>query len=147
MDDLLGPANGPNKLIKDMSVRDRYLVGKLAPRETLDEGNDWGNSAVDEAEDVAPDDLEVKAKLELSPAGKRTKGSEQPTLPAMESDTGDDRLPQNPVGGGMGKYDKVELRIGTKYDRLLHASRHEHTKPNQTEAVHSNRHRIHQALA
>ena len=34
-----------------------------------------------------------------------------------------------------------------KMYRLLHASRHEHTKPNQTEAVHSDRHRIHQALA
>jgi hypothetical protein len=32
MDDLLGPANGPQELIIDMSVRDRYLVGKLAPR-------------------------------------------------------------------------------------------------------------------
>ena len=30
-DDLLGPANGPDELIVDMSVRDRYLVGKLAP--------------------------------------------------------------------------------------------------------------------
>ncbi|WP_293688961.1 hypothetical protein, partial [Thiolapillus sp.] len=27
----------------------------------------------------------------------------------FKSDTGDDRLPQNPVGGGVGKYDKVEL--------------------------------------
>lgn len=32
VDDLLGPAGGPHELIKDMSVRDRYLVGKLAPR-------------------------------------------------------------------------------------------------------------------
>lgn len=31
-DDLLGPANGPNEFVVDMSVRDRYLVGKLAPR-------------------------------------------------------------------------------------------------------------------
>jgi len=31
-DDLLGPAGGPQELIKDMSVRDRYLLGKLAPR-------------------------------------------------------------------------------------------------------------------
>jgi len=31
-DDLLGPANGPAELVIDMSVRDRYLVGKLAPR-------------------------------------------------------------------------------------------------------------------
>jgi hypothetical protein len=31
-DDLLGPANGPEEFVVDMSVRDRYLVGKLAPR-------------------------------------------------------------------------------------------------------------------
>lgn len=36
-DDLLGPAGGPNELIKDMSVRDRYLLGKLAPRRPDDE--------------------------------------------------------------------------------------------------------------
>ena len=33
VDDLLGPAGGPYERIVDMSVRDRYLVGKLAPRE------------------------------------------------------------------------------------------------------------------
>jgi len=32
-DDLLGPAGGPHEQIIDMGVRDRYLVGKLAPRE------------------------------------------------------------------------------------------------------------------
>lgn len=32
MDDLLGPASGPEEEIVGMSVRDRYLVGKLAPR-------------------------------------------------------------------------------------------------------------------
>ena len=36
-DDLLGPAGGPYELIKDMSVRDRYLVGKLAPRRPDDD--------------------------------------------------------------------------------------------------------------
>ncbi|TZG28795.1 DISARM system helicase DrmA [Sphingomonas montanisoli] len=36
-DDLLGPAGGPDELIKDMSVRDRYLVGKLAPRRPSDD--------------------------------------------------------------------------------------------------------------
>ena len=35
-DDLLGPANGPEELVIDMSVRDRYLVGKLAPRTPVD---------------------------------------------------------------------------------------------------------------
>jgi hypothetical protein len=33
VDDLLGPAGGPDERIVDMGVRDRYLVGKLAPRE------------------------------------------------------------------------------------------------------------------
>lgn len=35
MDDLLGPADGPAEEIVGMSVRDRYLVGKLAPPDTI----------------------------------------------------------------------------------------------------------------
>src|SRR5947208_7599197 len=31
--DLLGPASGPNEELEDGSVRDRYLVGALAPSE------------------------------------------------------------------------------------------------------------------
>lgn len=34
VDDLLGPADGPVEEIVGMSVRDRYLVGKLAPMDT-----------------------------------------------------------------------------------------------------------------
>jgi hypothetical protein len=37
MDDLLGPASGPTEEIVGMTVRDRYLVGKLAPRTTGEE--------------------------------------------------------------------------------------------------------------
>lgn len=37
-DDLLGPAGGPRERIIDMGVRDRYLVGKLAPREADRDG-------------------------------------------------------------------------------------------------------------
>ncbi len=36
-DDLLGPAMGPYEEIVGMSVRDRYLVGKLAPRNAVPE--------------------------------------------------------------------------------------------------------------
>lgn len=53
-DDLLGPAEGPHELIKDMSVRDRYLVGKLAPRRP-DDGQTAQvepASAADEAGDL-----------------------------------------------------------------------------------------------
>lgn len=35
IDDLLGPADGPNEEIIGMSVRDRYLVGKLAPQDAV----------------------------------------------------------------------------------------------------------------
>ncbi|SEM14783.1 hypothetical protein SAMN05443999_1141 [Roseovarius azorensis] len=53
-DDLLGPAEGPRELIKDMSVRDRYLVGKLAPRHPGDDQTAQVEpaSAADEAGDL-----------------------------------------------------------------------------------------------
>ncbi|WP_081503952.1 DISARM system helicase DrmA [Alicyclobacillus hesperidum] len=55
MDDLLGPAGGPTEEIIGMSVRDRYLVGKLAPRNTRIEDEDdiakaSGQIEVDESE-------------------------------------------------------------------------------------------------
>jgi hypothetical protein len=59
-DDLLGPANGPYEQILDMSVRDRYLVGRLAPLDATEKGGEFGidGSSDDEQE---PDDLVVKA--------------------------------------------------------------------------------------
>lgn len=60
MDDLLGPAGGPDELIVDMGVRDRYLVGKLAPREAAERGQEFPVDA-ENAEDDAPD-LIVKAR-------------------------------------------------------------------------------------
>ena len=53
MDDLLGPAGGPHERIVDMGVRDRYLVGKLAPREAAQGGIEGleGPLANDEVEE------------------------------------------------------------------------------------------------
>jgi ribosomal protein L24E len=53
MDDLLGPAGGPRELIVDMGVRERYLVGKLAPREAARGGIEGleGPLANDETEE------------------------------------------------------------------------------------------------
>lgn len=61
-DDLLGPANGPHEQIVDMSVRDRYLVGKLAPRESENGGIEGleGPLAA-EADEEDPGDLDVHA--------------------------------------------------------------------------------------
>lgn len=60
MDDLLGPAGGPHERIVDMGVRDRYLVGKLAPREAAERGQDFPVDA-DEAEEQEGD-LVVKVQ-------------------------------------------------------------------------------------
>lgn len=60
MDDLLGPANGPHEQIIDMGVRERYLVGKLAPQQRGDAGGIEGLEGPLEAEDgEEPGDLEV----------------------------------------------------------------------------------------
>ncbi|MCV2370026.1 DISARM system helicase DrmA [Roseateles oligotrophus] len=58
-DDLLGPAGGPHERIVDMGVRDRYLVGKLAPREVAERGQESPVDA-ETAEDEEAD-LVVKA--------------------------------------------------------------------------------------
>ena len=59
-DDLLGPANGPHEQIVDMGVRDRYLVGKLAPMESNSGGIEGleGPLAA-EADEGEPGDLDV----------------------------------------------------------------------------------------
>jgi hypothetical protein len=69
IDDLLGPAGGPHERIVDMGVRDRYLVGKLAPREAAERGREYPVDPED-AEDEASH-LIVKAqqgKVDSPPA-------------------------------------------------------------------------------
>ena len=61
IDDLLGPANGPFEQIFDMSVRDRYLVGRLAPLDCADRVDVFGIDGSGDDDD-APDDLVVKAQ-------------------------------------------------------------------------------------
>jgi Helicase conserved C-terminal domain len=59
MDDLLGPANGPHEQIVDMGVRDRYLVGKLAPREDDSGGIEGLEGPLATEVEEEPGDLEV----------------------------------------------------------------------------------------
>ena len=60
MDDILGPADGPEEEIIGMGVRDRYLVGKLAPMTGVNagiEGIQQGESVAagnDEGDDFEP---------------------------------------------------------------------------------------------
>ena len=88
MDDLLGPANGPLEQIRDMSVRDRYLVGRLAPLNAEAKGDALGvdGSGDDEEE---PDDLVVKAQAQKpdSPTNNAVPESET----SEEVDTGNNQ--------------------------------------------------------
>ena len=54
-DDVLGPADGPHEEIVDVSVRDRYLVGRLPPRNTfLPTGSDLDLDEDEKDEDQIP---------------------------------------------------------------------------------------------
>jgi hypothetical protein len=70
VDDLLGPAGGPQEEILDMSVRDRYLVGKLAPKNTLNEEDEElpGSGGNDDGED-SRDNSPAKQSLVPSSIG------------------------------------------------------------------------------
>ena len=50
LDDLLGPAKGPREQIVDMSMRDRYLVGKLASMNSDDGGIEGLKGATSESD-------------------------------------------------------------------------------------------------
>jgi len=84
-DDLLGPANGPEELVIDMSVRDRYLVGKLAPRAPGDvtTANEVEPSAAADEED----DSEHEEKAPLHEPGaefNRASGRVEPEDDALD---------------------------------------------------------------
>ncbi len=85
MDDLLGPAGGPNERIVDMGVRDRYLVGKLAPREAAQGGIEGLDGPL--ANEDAEEPIEAKAP------GRHEPGAEFGTATGRvepESDSGDE---------------------------------------------------------
>lgn len=85
MDDLLGPAGGPRERIVDMGVRDRYLVGKLAPREAAQGGIEGLEGP------LANDDFE--APTEAQAPGRHEPGAEFGTATGRvepESDSADE---------------------------------------------------------
>ncbi len=85
MDDLLGPAGGPHERIVDMGVRDRYLVGKLAPREAAQGGIEGLDGPL--ANDDAEEPTEAKAP------GRHEPGAEFGTATGCvepESDSADE---------------------------------------------------------
>lgn len=86
MDDLLGPAGGPHELVVDIGVRDRYMVGKLAPREAANggiEGLEGPLALDDDAEE--PIDPEVPGQHDPGAEFGKTTGRVEP-----ESDSNDE---------------------------------------------------------
>lgn len=85
MDDLLGPAGGPHEQIIDMGVRDRYLVGKLAPRESDRGGIEGLEGPL--AMEAAEEPLDPKAPGQHEPGAEfgTTTGRVEP-----ESDSADE---------------------------------------------------------
>ncbi|MFV8626539.1 DISARM system helicase DrmA [Ralstonia pseudosolanacearum] len=134
VDDLLGPAGGPHERIVDMSVRDRYLVGKLAPRETAERGQEFPVDP-DEVKDDA-DDLIVKTQQEKSGAPV-PKGSPESEAPDEIDAASNQSLVPSSFGmtfcvDGDAEHIEVEARWGS-YERLPNEE-HELTRPNGQKA-------------
>lgn len=134
MDDLLGPAGGPHERIVDMGVRDRYLVGKLAPREAAERGQEFPADPQD-AEDEASE-LIVKAqqgKVDSPPA----RGGGEPDA----SEEIDAASNQSLVPGSLGmtfcvEGDADQIEIEARWGRYERVPNDEHelTKSNGQKA-------------
>jgi ribosomal protein L24E len=138
-DDLLGPADGPHERVVDMSVRDRYLVGKLAPREDAHggieglEGPLAGDDVEEPTDPVAPGQHEPGAEF-----GTATGRVEAESGASDEIDAASNQS-LVPSSFGMtfcvdGDVDQIEVeaRWGS-YERVPN-DEHELTRPNGQKA-------------
>lgn len=130
-DDLLGPAQGPHETIVDMGVRERYLVGKLAPREANEVGIEGlqGSLVLDDVEEE-PDDLEIHTgRHEPGAEFDSTTGKVDAEADAAEEIDAASNQSLVPSSFGLtfcvdGDVEKVEVEVRWgRYDRLTD---HEH---------------------
>jgi hypothetical protein len=132
MDDLLGPANGPHEQIIDMGVRDRYLVGKLAPREAPDGGIEGLEGPLATEPEEEPQNLEVHH-------GRHEPGAEFDSTTGRvdaEADSADEIDASSnqsliPSSFGMtfcvdGEVDRIDVEA--RWGRYVRIYDHEHTK-------------------
>ncbi|WP_317931942.1 DISARM system helicase DrmA [Halioxenophilus sp. WMMB6] len=141
MDDLLGPANGPYEEIIDMSVRDRYLVGKLAPRDSnKNDCIESLNGPLANQEEETPDEIigasdkNAPNRLSHEPGAEfnSTTGKVEPE--ADSADEIDAASNQSLIPSSMGitfcvsgDVDAIEVEASWgRYERFYD---HEHTKP------------------
>jgi hypothetical protein len=84
VDDLMGPACGPEEEIVGMSVRDRYLVGKLAPRTRGDSEAVEGLKGVSAEEEASGSGIAPKDLKPFEETGEGKKKAARRRLPGEE---------------------------------------------------------------
>ncbi|HRX78182.1 MAG TPA: hypothetical protein P5307_03925, partial [Pirellulaceae bacterium] len=134
-DDLCGPAGGPEELVIDTSVRDRYLVGKLAPRRPgdVDEEQVEPAAAVDDSQ-VIPDEENEAPLHEPGAEFNRASGRVEPEDDSLdEIDTTNN---QSLVPSSMGLTfcvgpDVEEVEVSARWGRYERVpnDEHDYTKP------------------
>jgi hypothetical protein len=133
MDDLLGPAKGPYEQIVDMGVRDRYLVGKLAPREAPDGGIEGLEGPLAPEAEEEPENLEVHH-------GRHEPGAEFDSTTGRvdaEADSADEidaSSNQSLIPSSFGMTfcvdgDVKQIEVDAKWGQYVRVYDHEHTKP------------------
>nr|WP_067297132.1 DISARM system helicase DrmA [Marinobacterium profundum] len=128
MDDLLGPAGGPHERIVDMGVRDRYLVGKLAPREAAQGGIEGleGPLANDDAEE--PTDPKVPGQHEPGAEFGTATGRVEPESDAADEIDAASNQSLVPSSLGMtfcvdGNAERIEIEV--RWGRYERSNEHE----------------------
>jgi len=139
MDDLLGPANGPREQIVDMGVRDRYLVGKLAPREVPEGGVVPEDGIEGLAGALATEAGEEPESLDVH-HGRHEPGAEfdsttgRVDAEADSSDEIDASSNQSLVPSSLGMTfcvdgDVKQIEVDARWGQYIRVYDHEHTKP------------------
>jgi hypothetical protein len=132
IDDLLGPANGPEEQIVDMGVRDRYLVGKLAPREEVIGGIEGLEGPLATEAEEEPEGLEVHQGLhEPGAEFDSTTGrvdAEADSVDEIDASSNQSLVPSSLgmtfcVDGGAKRID-----VTARWGQYVRVYEHEHTK-------------------
>jgi len=134
-DDLLGPAGGPRERIVDMSVRDRYLVGKLAPREAAQGGIEGLEGPLAEEEREEPNDPKAPGQHEPGAEFGTATGRVEPESDASDEIDAASNQSLVPSSFGMtfcveGDIERIEVEACWGCYERVPNKEHDLTKPN-----------------
>lgn len=139
VDDLLGPAGGPHERIVDMGVRDRYLVGKLAPREDARGGIEGLEGPLAEDEVEEPTDPIVPGQHEPGAEFGTATGRVEPESDSADEIDAASNQSLVPSSFGMtfcvdGDAERIEIEVRWgSYERVPNEE-HELARPNGQKA-------------